>query len=151
VKKCEAFGKQNNYWKNLNKKILPFCTSRIAPYLGFMIVGIIIARFNRQELSTFSYLTALYTLPVIILSMPLAMIGNIVVSAKKNGDKGENAFISGLPLCFLLSMIGIIAAWLFDHFIVKDEGGIKSASHTYMLCVPFLIINTYLFFYRKFC
>ncbi|ANJ94052.1 hypothetical protein D3C81_76580 [compost metagenome] len=147
MKEFKEFGRQGDYEINLKKKILPFCTSRIAPYLGFLIISIVIARFNRPELATFSYLTALYALPVVILSMPLAMIGNIVVSARKHGGTGENAFLSGIPLCILLSMLGLITAALLDAFIVQSDGDIKLASHIYVYCVPVLIINTYLFFF----
>ncbi|MEI7189354.1 hypothetical protein [Dickeya dianthicola] len=145
MKKCLIFGNNNDYFLNFYKKIFPFCTSRFSPYIGFMIITIVMARYNREELAVFSYFTAFFALPVTILSMPLAMIGNLVVSGQRDGKSGGTIFLSGIPLGIILSISGFFISWMIGGFFLNSYD--KWSYQIYIYCVPFLIFNNYLFFF----
>ncbi|QGH59317.1 hypothetical protein [Dickeya poaceiphila] len=145
MKKCLIFGNNSDYLFNFYKKIFPFCTSRFSPYIGFMIITIVMARYNREELAIFSYFTALFALPVTILSMPLAMIGNLVTSGQRDGKSGGAIFLSGIPLGIILSISGFFISWIIGDFFLNVYE--KESYQVYIYCVPFLIFNNYLFFF----
>ncbi|MCO7261049.1 hypothetical protein [Dickeya zeae] len=145
MKKCLIFGNNNDYILNFYKKIFPFCVSRFAPYIGFMIITIVMARYNREELAIFSYFTALFALPITILSMPLAMIGNLVISGQRDGKSGGAIFLSGMPLAIILSISGFFISWGIGDFFLNLYD--KESYLVYICCVPFLIFNNYLFFF----
>ncbi len=147
VKELRLFGK-DDYYHNLKEKLIPFTTSRLAPFIAFTLILISISRFNYPELANFSYLTALYSLPVILLSMPLAMIGNLVSNKKNDIVHGVSAFKSGLPLCIFLTLAGFIVSLVIHLFFLHSTNhNFVLASGIYIFCVPFLILNTYLFFF----
>ncbi|UJR52618.1 hypothetical protein [Dickeya zeae] len=145
MKKCLIFGNNNDYILNFYKKIFPFCVSRFAPYIGFMIITIVMARYNREELAIFSYFTAMFALPITILSMPLAMIGNLVTSGQRDGKSGGAIFLSGMPLAIILSISGFFISWGIGKFFLNLYD--KESYLVYICCVPFLIFNNYLFFF----
>ncbi|WP_027710543.1 hypothetical protein [Dickeya chrysanthemi] len=145
MKKCLIFGDNNDYFLNFYKKIFPFCTSRFSPYIGFMIITIVMARYNREELAVFSYFTAFFALPVTILSMPLAMIGNLVVSGQRDGESGGAIFLSGIPLGIVLSISGFFISWVIGALFLNSYD--KESYQIYIYCVPLLIFNNYLFFF----
>ncbi|WP_459607242.1 hypothetical protein [Dickeya oryzae] len=145
MEKCLIFGNNNDYILNFYKKIFPFCVSRFSPYIGFMIITIVMARYNREELAIFSYFTAMFALPITILSMPLAMIGNLVTSGQRDGKSGGAIFLSGMPLAIILSMSGFFISWGIGKFFLNFYD--KESYLVYICCVPFLIFNNYLFFF----
>lgn len=90
----------------------------------------------------------MYSLPVVLMSMPLAMIGNISVEEKNNGKSGYDIFLSGLPIAILMSLLGFISALIMkDNIISKENESVITASKIYIFCVPLLIANTYLFYF----
>lgn len=95
VKKSLIFG-EPDYFKNIRSRIIPFITSRVVPFAGFTLITVMIARLNYPELGTFTYLTAMFSLPVVLMSMPLAMVGNFSAASKKTGESGSEIFLSGL-------------------------------------------------------
>lgn len=147
VKKSLIFG-EPDYFNNIRSKIIPFITSRVVPFAGFTLITVMIARLNYPELGTFTYLTAMFSLPVVLMSMPLAMVGNFSAESKKTGESGSEIFLSGLPLAILLSVSGgLIAAIMLFYFVSPVDKNVNLAGEIYCICVPFLIINTYLFYY----
>lgn len=147
MKKSLIFG-EPDYFKNIRSRIIPFITSRVVPFAGFTLITVMIARLNYPELGTFTYLTAMFSLPVVLMSMPLAMVGNFSAASKKTGESGSEIFLSGLPLAVILSVSGgFIAAFMLFYLVNTVDPNVDLAGRIYCFCVPFLIINTYLFYY----
>ncbi|GKW25097.1 hypothetical protein PEC311524_26910 [Pectobacterium carotovorum subsp. carotovorum] len=147
MRKLLTFGDEK-YNKNVKLKLVPFITSRLAPFVSFTLIIILISKLNYPELGKFSYLTAMYSLPVVLMSMPLAMIGNISVEEKKNGKSGFDIFLSGLPIAISMSLLGFLSAIIMkENIINKENASVLIASRVYIFCVPLLIANTYLFYF----
>ncbi|WP_158150152.1 hypothetical protein [Pantoea agglomerans] len=147
VKRWLTFG-DCDYNRNLKVKLIPFFTSRLAPFASFALITIIISKLNYPELGRFSYLTAMFSLPVVLMSMPLAMIGNLSVEKRLSNVNGKEIFLNGLPFAASLSMAGFIVSVLLKTLLINsvDSETIK-ASAVYVSIVPMLIINTYLFYF----
>lgn len=69
-----------DYWHNLKSNFPAFIANRLIPYLGITCILTVQAHQNFLDLSILAYVLATYAVPVSILSMLLAVTGNLVVS-----------------------------------------------------------------------
>lgn len=138
----------SEYSENIKSKLLPFITSRIVPFSGFTIIIILIAHLNYQELGKFTYLTAMFSIPVALMAMPLAIIGNFSVEKLDDYESGYSIFKKGLPLALTLSVLGFISSILMSQYIINaSDINTSIACNIYIACVPLLIMNTYFFYF----
>lgn len=140
-------GEVDSYFHDVLKKIIPFLTSRMLPFLSFNLMILALSRSGSSLLADFVYVTSLYSIPVVFFSMPLALIGNF--SNESNGLEGFKVFIYGIPTCIVLSLLSFFSGIFIDlyatHYTVRPVEGLS----LYKYCVPMLVINTYLYIYSE--
>ncbi|MGH8601355.1 MAG: hypothetical protein ACREXR_00790 [Gammaproteobacteria bacterium] len=145
-----------DYFRNFRENIAPFTISRLLPYLSITITIALQAHKNFSDLPMLAYLLATYAVPVSIISMSIAIIGNFVALNKGSFEKNNLLFRTGFTASLILAAITTAACLLVHLYWVSDSGiygvdaaKLKSMSFIYIASTPFLVINTFLFFFNE--
>lgn len=145
-----------DYHQNLRKNLAAFIASRLIPYLGITFVLVLQAHESFSDLSLLAYVLATYAVPVSLLSMLLAVVGNLVALNGDDFAKHQRLFRSGLAVgsvlavCVLLICLSIHFLWINRiNLHTVDPIKLGHISQIYIFSTPFLLINMFLFFFNE--
>lgn len=145
-----------DYLDNFKRNIVPFTLSRLLPYLSIAVIIVLQAHKAFSDLSMLAYLLATYAVPVSIISMSIAIIGNFVALNKGDFEKNSRLFRASLSASMVLAIattavcLLIHVYWIGDSTISSiDKVKLGNLSFIYLLSTPLLVINTFLFFFNE--
>jgi len=145
-----------DYHQNLRKNLAAFIASRLIPYLGITVILVFQAHQSFSELSVLAYVLATYAVPVSLLSMLLAVVGNLVALNGSDFIKNQILFRSSLTVaitlaaCVFILCLAIHTLWI-TRLTINTVSTLTptSVSQIYLLSTPLLVINTFLFYFNE--
>jgi Na+-driven multidrug efflux pump len=134
---------KESYLQFILPKIAPYTVSRAAPFLSTVSVTLFLANVDFSSLSVFGYLLAIFAIVSTVLTMPLAMVGNISVSSKNSAFSQQVVLVSSLALAMILTPLSIFSNYVIYDIFVDVSGFADGIVKTAEKAVLVYLIGTF--------
>ena len=143
------------YEKHMRSFLLPLVVSRIIPYCGIAFLLALAAHNLASDVALIAYILAFFSVLSVMVSMPLAGIGNLIAEHSEDPDDKKKLFSGGLGAALTMAAMAILFSCLLLAIILLLPGAQMDVNKVYTLAliysaaVPLLVINTFLHFFHE--
>ncbi|MBF8224528.1 hypothetical protein [Halomonas sp. 328] len=113
---------KGDYLQFILPKIVPYTVSRAAPFLSTVSVTLFLANVDFSSLSVFGYLLSIFVIASTVLTMSLAMVGNVSISSNNSASGQQVLLMSSLALAMILVPLSILSNYIIYDVFVDVSG-----------------------------
>ena len=143
------------YEEHMRRSLCSLTVSRITPYCGIAFLLALVAHKQASDLACISYVLAIYSVLVVMASMPLAATGNLIAEHIDSLQETKHLFRGGFSVSIIMAVVALCISCVMLSLTAylpgarMDINKVQVLACIYIGAIPLLVINTFLHFFHE--